>query len=114
MNLNRPSSPKLVSYTDDLRIGAIKDCDNQLDIPETKYYVDVFEKLFRLTQTDIKESNWIAKNSHGFEGFEEVISEELERHIFDVLLNQVVDELVEIPFEILVQIMLEEAHYNWL
>ncbi|XP_041023791.1 uncharacterized protein LOC121264598 [Juglans microcarpa x Juglans regia] len=113
LNLNRTSSPK-VSYTDDLRIGAInKDCDNQMDIPETQYYVDVVGQLFRMTETDIEESNWIAKNSLGFEGFEEVC-QELERYILDVLLNQVLDELVEIdPFENLVHIMLEEANKNW-
>lgn len=85
-----------------------------MDIPETQYYVDVLVKLFRMTETDIEESNWIAKNSLGFEGFEEVC-QELERHILDVLLNQVLDELVaEIPFENLVHIMLEEANLNWL
>ncbi|KAG2690875.1 hypothetical protein I3760_09G210300 [Carya illinoinensis] len=114
-NLNRTSSPKVSYYTDDLSIGAIKKvCDNQMDIPETQYYVDVLVKLFRMTETDIEESNWIAKSSLGFEGFEEVC-QELERQILDVLLNQVLDELVaEIPFENLVHIMLEEANLNWL
>ncbi|KAF5476278.1 hypothetical protein F2P56_008009 [Juglans regia] len=113
LNLNRTSSPK-VSYTDDRRIGAIKkDCDDQMDIPETQYYVDVVGQLFRMTETDIEQSNWIAKNSLGFEGFEEVC-QELERQILDLLLNQVLDELVEIdPYENLLHIMLEEANKNW-
>lgn len=97
LNLNRKSSGR-ASYADDLREGVVmknKDCDS-MDISERQYYKEVLGNLCRLTENDIKESNWIAKNFLGFEGFEEVCME-FEQQVLDVLLNQVVDEFVEIP-----------------
>ncbi|KAK9986124.1 hypothetical protein SO802_031075 [Lithocarpus litseifolius] len=108
LKLERKSTAK-VSYTDDPRVGAIKskDCES-MDISETQYYREVLGKLFRLTENDIKESNWKAKNFHGCEEFEEVCME-FEQQVLDVLLNQVLDELVEIPFENFLYTMPEET-----
>jgi hypothetical protein len=96
LNLSRKSSGR-VSCTDDIRGEAIKNEDCELmDISETQYCKEVVGNLYRLTENDIKESNWIAKNLLGFEGFEEVCME-FEQQVLNVLLNQVVDEFVEIP-----------------
>uniref|UniRef100_A0A2N9I839 DUF3741 domain-containing protein n=1 Tax=Fagus sylvatica TaxID=28930 RepID=A0A2N9I839_FAGSY len=112
MKLNlkgKSGSTPTVSDTDDLRVGAIKNKDyDSMEISETQYYSEVVGKPFRLTENDIKESNWKAKNFLGCEEFEEVCME-FELEVLDVLLNQVVDELVEIPYENFLYTMLEET-----
>ena len=108
MNLERKSTAK-VSYTDDPRVRSIKskDCES-IDISETQYYKEVLGTLFRLTENDIKESDCKAKNFHGCEEFEEVCME-FEQQVLDALVNQVLDELVEIPYENFLYTMPEET-----
>lgn len=112
LNLSGKSSPE-VSYTDDLRVGAIKNKEwDTMDGPETPYYMEVVGKLFRLTENDIRKSTWIGKNFLRFEGFEEAVCIEFEQQILDVLLNQVVGELVETSHEDLLHAISREDLYN--
>ncbi|XP_022742708.1 uncharacterized protein LOC111293918 [Durio zibethinus] len=69
------------------------------DIEETEYYMESMGRPYKLTEEDIKFSNWITKNVFTFEGFEE-ICEEFGEQILDLMLHQVADELVGFHMQI--------------
>ncbi|TYH03148.1 hypothetical protein ES288_A09G198000v1 [Gossypium darwinii] len=60
------------------------------NVEETEYYMELVDKLSKLTEGDIKFSNWETKKVFIFEE----ICAEFEEHILDHLLQQVADELV--------------------
>lgn len=99
MNLKKISSSKVAHSEGLLEASAVKKEDNEAIISkwETEDYVELSNQLSRLTEEDMKESNWIAKNMLEFEDFDEEICMELERIIVDNLLDHLIDELVEIP-----------------
>ncbi|KAL1083257.1 hypothetical protein V6Z11_D09G187900 [Gossypium hirsutum] len=60
------------------------------NVEETEYYMELVDKLSKLTEGDIKFSNWETKKVFTFEE----IWAEFEEHILDYLLQQVADEFV--------------------
>nr|KJB36924.1 hypothetical protein B456_006G183100 [Gossypium raimondii] len=60
------------------------------NVEETEYYMELVDKLSKLTEGDIKFSNWETKKVFTFEE----ICAEFEEHILDYLLQQVADEFV--------------------
>lgn len=62
---------------------------------ETEYFTELLMKLRELAENDVKDSDFRVKNMFECESFEEV-SSVFEQKIFDMLLREVVDELVEV------------------
>ena len=69
------------------------------DIEETENYMELVGKPCKLTEEDIKFSNWISKKVFTFEDFEEICAEFGEQ-ILDLMLHQVADELVRFHMQI--------------
>ncbi|CAN6724139.1 unnamed protein product [Malus baccata var. baccata] len=92
-------SPK-APFSDSSEVKAAKRKDFEpINEEETRDYAKLLaSKIQNWTEVDLKESNWVAKNVVGFEGFEE-ICEEFEGWILDALLHQAIDEFIEISYE---------------
>ncbi|XVE76564.1 hypothetical protein DITRI_Ditri12bG0183400 [Diplodiscus trichospermus] len=69
------------------------------EMEETEYYMELVGKPWKLTEEDIKFSNWITKKIFTFEDFEEICAEFGEQ-ILDLMLHQVADELVGFHMQI--------------
>ncbi|KAJ9185371.1 hypothetical protein P3X46_005013 [Hevea brasiliensis] len=65
---------------------------------DAKYYIEAARKLTRLTEDDIKESNWLGKNLFNLESFEEICLD-FAGQILDLLVKQVAEELVGLHVE---------------
>ncbi|GMJ03229.1 ALC-interacting protein 1, TON1 Recruiting Motif 29 [Hibiscus trionum] len=63
------------------------------DNGENVFHMELVDRPRKLTDEDIKFSNWITKKVFTFEDFEEICVE-FEDQILDLMLHQVVDELV--------------------
>ncbi|XVF76831.1 hypothetical protein PTKIN_Ptkin13bG0298500 [Pterospermum kingtungense] len=64
------------------------------NIEETESYMELVDKPSKLTEEDLKLSNWITNNKvFTYEDFEE-ICEEFGEQILDLMLHQIADELV--------------------
>lgn len=61
----------------------------------SSYYKELVTNLCRLTEKELRMSNWIAKNSALVFEFCEEMCMEFEQQILDVLLSQIVEELDE-------------------
>ncbi|KAF3449518.1 hypothetical protein FNV43_RR10247 [Rhamnella rubrinervis] len=97
INKSTPTVPCSEEF-DQLSAGKKKD-NNEAIIrkSETEGYTELLPSLLcRLTEEDMKESNWIGKNVLEFEGFDLKICMEFERLLVDNLLYQLIDELLEI------------------
>ncbi|KAK9290099.1 hypothetical protein L1049_008263 [Liquidambar formosana] len=106
LDSRRKSSPKIANYdypspyiarptsnTDGLELGAIKSKDYEsVKTRETTYYTELLGEIFRLTEIDVKESYWMAKEVRRFEDFEDTCME-LGQDILDIELEEVVYEL---------------------
>ncbi|TQD73067.1 hypothetical protein C1H46_041394 [Malus baccata] len=92
-------SPK-APFSDSSEVKAAKRTDFEpINEEETRGYAKLLaSKIQNWSEVDLKESNWVAKNVVGFEGFEE-ICEEFEGRILDTLLHQAIDEFIEISYE---------------
>ncbi|XP_048319630.1 uncharacterized protein LOC125418965 isoform X2 [Ziziphus jujuba] len=99
MNLKKKSSAKVHNSEGLLEGSAVKKEENEAVFNkwETEDYIELANQLNRLTDENIKESNWTSKDMLEFEGFDEEICMEFERKIVDNLLHQLIDELLEIP-----------------
>lgn len=96
MNNSTPTVPCSEEFD---RLSAVKKKDSNEAIiskSETESYTELPSLLWRLTEEDMKESNWIGKNVLEFEGFDLQICVEFERLLVDNLLHQLIDELLEI------------------
>ncbi|KAA3463765.1 VARLMGL domain-containing protein [Gossypium australe] len=60
---------------------------------ETAYFMELVDRPSKMTDEDIKLSNWITNKLFTFEDFEEICVK-LEEQILDLMLHQVADELV--------------------
>ncbi|CAI9768384.1 unnamed protein product [Fraxinus pennsylvanica] len=60
---------------------------------ESSYNIKLVENVYNLTEDDLKESCWVPSRVLKFEDFEEICVHHGQQ-IFELLLNQVVDELV--------------------
>ncbi|XP_022767742.1 uncharacterized protein LOC111312057 [Durio zibethinus] len=69
------------------------------NIEETDYYMELVAKPCKLTEEDIKFSNWLTKKVFTFEHFEEICAEFGEQ-ILDLMLYQVADELMGFHMQI--------------
>ncbi|XP_062003004.1 uncharacterized protein LOC133720612 [Rosa rugosa] len=90
-------SPPRVSYNEDPELTAVKIKDmepikNEDSGDSTELLAT---KVFRLTEEELKESNWVSKNVVEYERFEEICVE-VEGLILDVLLNQAIDDIVQL------------------
>lgn len=89
-----PHPTRIFNTGDRVEQKAIKENDyGSTENRDKEYYIELVKKLCRLTEEDIKESNWIAKNALEFECSEEIFTE-FGQQILDLLLYQVVEELV--------------------
>lgn len=69
-------------------------------IEETEYYMELVGKPCKLTEEDIKFSNWIEpKTVFTFEDFEDICAEFGEQ-LLDLMMHQVADELVGFHMQI--------------
>ncbi|XP_008243572.1 PREDICTED: uncharacterized protein LOC103341794 [Prunus mume] len=94
LNSNMKSSPKAPYIADpEVRTARRKDFEPIKD-EDTRDYAELLaSKIQRWTEEDLKESNWVAKNVSGFEGYEEICLG-FEGLILDMLLQQAIDEFV--------------------
>lgn len=99
LNSNMKSSPKAPYIADpEVRTARRKDFEPIKD-EDTRDYAELLaSKIQRWTEEDLKESNWVAKNVSGFEGYEEICLG-FEGLILDMLLQQAIDEFVQISHE---------------
>ncbi|XP_068318540.1 uncharacterized protein [Pyrus communis] len=99
LNSTVKPSPK-APFSDSSEVKAAKRKDFEpINEEETRDYAKLLaSKIQNWTEEDLKESNWVAKNVVGFEGFDE-ICEEFEGRILDTLLHQAIDEFIEISYE---------------
>ncbi|KAM2566873.1 hypothetical protein TB1_009322 [Malus domestica] len=99
LNSKVKPSPK-APFSDRSEVNAAKRKDFEpIKEEETRDYAELLaSKIQNWIEEDLKESNWVAKNAVGFEGFEE-ICEEFEGRILDMLVHQTIDECIEISYE---------------
>lgn len=93
------STPTVSCSKEFVQLSAVKKKDNNEAIiskSETEDYTELPSLLCRLTEDDMKESNWIGKNVLEFEGLDLHIWVEFERLLADNLLHQLINELLEI------------------
>lgn len=83
-----------ISNTEDQEQRAIKKKENKQS--KKDYYTEMFSKVCKLTEEEMKESKWEAKEASKTEYFEEICTE-FEQQILNLLLHQVVNELKEFP-----------------
>lgn len=95
------STPK-VSYNEDPEVRAVRRKDLEpINNEDSGDYTELLaSKIFRLTEEELKESNWVSKNVVEYERFEEICVE-FEGLIVDVLLNQAIDDFVKLSYEAL-------------
>ncbi|KAA8517785.1 hypothetical protein F0562_015254 [Nyssa sinensis] len=90
-------SPNIVSTLnadDDHELGTINNkAEKSVKIQEIEeYYTQLLCEICRLTEEDMKESNWVTPKVLKFEDFEEICME-FGQQILELLVKQVVDEL---------------------
>ncbi|XP_050381309.1 uncharacterized protein LOC126798395 [Argentina anserina] len=90
-------SPPRASYNEDPELRAVKFKDMEpIKIEDSEDYTELLaSKIFRLTDEELKESNWIPKNVVEYERCEEICIQ-VEGLILDVLMNQAIDDLVQL------------------
>lgn len=95
------STPK-VPYNEDPEVRAVRRQDLEpINNEDSGDYTELLaSKIFRLTEEELKESNWVSKNVVEYERFEEICVE-FEGLILDVLLNQAIDDFVKLSYEAL-------------
>ncbi|XP_009338168.2 nucleolar protein 58-like [Pyrus x bretschneideri] len=99
LNSKVKPSPK-APFSDRSEVNAAKRKDFEpIKEEETRDYAELLaSKIQNWMEEDLKESNWVARNAVGFEGFKE-ICEEFEGRILDMLVHQTIDEYIEISYE---------------
>ncbi|XP_059668003.1 uncharacterized protein LOC132313308 [Cornus florida] len=78
----------------ELRVSSHQD-DKAVKSEETECYTEMLVQICRLAEENMEDSNWVSQGVFNFEDFEEICIG-FEHQIFELLLNQVADELVGI------------------
>ncbi|KAL6133054.1 hypothetical protein ACLB2K_065291 [Fragaria x ananassa] len=90
-------SPPRVSYNEDPELRAVKFKDMEpVKNEDSEDFTELMaSKIFKMTEEELKESDWVSNNVVEYERFEEICVE-VEGLILDVLVNQAIDDLVQL------------------